>query len=156
VRDDGALLGKALDVLGLAGQKALRNQQREVGIDVAQLLELAIENALDVLPDRVPVGPDHHTAARGAVIGQFRGLDDVLIPSAVVFAALGDLCHDRPLVCRLRGGISAQKIIPATEQRKPVGGRSRGGAADGRDWPTASTAGNVAEFGRNALRKGSI
>ena len=93
VRNDRALLGESLDVLGLLGQEALGDQQREVGVHMAQLLELVVQGALDVLPDGVPVRADDHAAAHGAVLGQFRGLDDVLVPAAVIVCAFRDLGH---------------------------------------------------------------
>ena len=46
VRDDGALLGEALGHLLFPGQERLGNEQREIGVDVAGVLEHAIEGAL--------------------------------------------------------------------------------------------------------------
>ena len=54
--DDRAFHGEAFDVLGFLGEKTLRNQQREIGVDVAGLLEPPIEIALDRLPDGEPSG----------------------------------------------------------------------------------------------------
>ena len=93
VRDDSAFLGEALHVLGFLGQEALRNEQREVGVDVAQLLEAVVQPALHHLPDAVAVGPDDHAAAHRAVFGQFGGLDHVQVPAGVVDAALGNVGH---------------------------------------------------------------
>ncbi len=43
VRDDGALLGEALGHLLFLGQEALGNEQGEVGVDVAGVLEETVE-----------------------------------------------------------------------------------------------------------------
>ncbi len=83
--DDGALLGEALDVLGLLLEEAHRDEQREVGVLVPGRLEHAVQGLLHVLPDAVAPGPDHHAPAHRRVLGQLRGPDDLLIPLRVVF-----------------------------------------------------------------------
>ena len=60
--DDGAFHGEALDVLGFFGEKALGDEQGEVGVDVAGFLKAAVEIALDGFPDGVALGPDDHAA----------------------------------------------------------------------------------------------
>ena len=68
-------------------RKLLRDQQGEIGVDVAGFLEAAVEVALDGLPDRVAVGPDDHAAADRRIIGELRGLDDVEVPLGVIVGA---------------------------------------------------------------------
>ena len=71
VRDDGALLGEALAMLRLlARRKRLGDEEREVGVDVAGVLEHAVEGALHLLPDGVAVRLDDHAAAHVGVLGQ--------------------------------------------------------------------------------------
>ena len=70
MRDDGAFLGEALDVLGLLFQKAQRDEQREIGVLMAGLLEHPIEHALHVFPEGIAPRLDHHAAAHGGILGQ--------------------------------------------------------------------------------------
>ena len=65
VGDDGELGGEALDVLGLASQVALGDEEREVGVLVAGRLDPAVELALEQLPDAVAVGADDHRPRTG-------------------------------------------------------------------------------------------
>ena len=87
VRDDGALLREALDVLGLFFEEALGDEQRKVRVLVAGVLEHAVERALDVLPDRVAPRLDHHAAADVGILGEVGALHDLLVPLRVIFAA---------------------------------------------------------------------
>ena len=86
VRDDGALLGEALGHLLFLGEEALGDEQREVGVDVAGVLEQAVEGALHLLPDGVAVRLDDHAAADVGVLGQPGLLDDVEVPLGIVGA----------------------------------------------------------------------
>jgi len=65
VGDDGALLGKALDVLGLAAQERFGDEERKIGVDVAGGLEHVVELTLYLFPDGVAVGLDDHASAHG-------------------------------------------------------------------------------------------
>ena len=89
VCDDRALLREALHVFGLLLQEGLGDEQREVGIAVARLLEHGVEVALDVLPDRVAPRLDDHAPTDGRVLGEVGGADDLLVPLRVVFVAGG-------------------------------------------------------------------
>ena len=91
VRDDGALLGEALGHLLFLGQERLGNEQREVGVDVAGVLEHAVEGPLHLLPDGVAVRLDDHAAADVGVLGQPGVLDDVEIPLRIVLRPRRDL-----------------------------------------------------------------
>ena len=53
--DEGHLRRKALDVLGLPHDQALRDEERKVRVHVARLLEPRVEPLLDQLPHRVAV-----------------------------------------------------------------------------------------------------
>ena len=68
VGDDGALLSKALDVVGLLAEEALRDEEGEVCVVVTRFLKHVIELALHALPDSVAVGLDDHTAAYGGAL----------------------------------------------------------------------------------------
>jgi hypothetical protein len=80
VGDDGQLRVEALDVLGLLLQVALGDEQREVGVLVAQVLEHLVQDALHVLPDGIAIGTDDHAALHVRVVGELRLLDQVHIP----------------------------------------------------------------------------
>ncbi len=100
VGDDRHLLGKAFDVLGLAGEVGERDEQREVAVLYACGLDPVIHQALDALPDAVAPRLDHHAAAHAGFLGEVGGADDFLIPlGKVVFALDGervaDLGHGR-------------------------------------------------------------
>ena len=85
--DDGALLGETIDMRGFLLDVADRDEEREVGVHVAGLLEHRVEVAVDVLPERVTPRLDHHATADRAVLGQVGVLDHLQIPLGVVFLA---------------------------------------------------------------------
>ena len=89
MRDHGALLGEAFDVGGFLLEERDRDEQREVGVLVARLLEHAIEDALDVLPQRITPRLDHHAALDVGVLGEIRRADDLLIPFGKILLASG-------------------------------------------------------------------
>ena len=91
VSDHGQFGRKAFHVLGLLLDEAFGNQQREVGVDVAGLLEHAVQLGLHVLPDGVAVGTDHHAALHRRMVGQFPGGDHVQVPLGIVLLAGGDV-----------------------------------------------------------------
>ena len=96
--DPGDLRRKALDVLRLAHQQALGNEEREVRVHVARGLEPIVQLALDVFPDGVAVRPDHHAALDRRVVGQFRLADDVQIPAGEIGGLGSDLGDERVLL----------------------------------------------------------
>ena len=65
MRHDGAFLGEAFDMVGLAAEKGFGDEQGEVSVLVARLLELVVQDALHAFPDGVAVGLDDHAAADG-------------------------------------------------------------------------------------------
>ena len=82
----------------------------KVGVDVAGVLEHAIEGPLHLLPDGVAVRLDDHAAAHVGVLRQAGVLDDVEIPLGIILVAGSDLFrHERvpcsePCVRRRFGG----------------------------------------------------
>jgi hypothetical protein len=84
-----ALLGEALDVLGLLLKEGLGDEQREVGVAVPRRLEHRVHVALDVLPQGVAPRFDDHAAADRRILGQVGGADDLLIPLGVVLGTSG-------------------------------------------------------------------
>ena len=71
-------------VLRLAHQQALRDEEREVRVDVTGGLEAPVQPLLDQLPHRIAVGPDHHAPLDRGVVGQLGAADDVDVPAAEV------------------------------------------------------------------------
>jgi hypothetical protein len=89
VRDHRHLLGEALDVLGLLLEVAQRDEEREVGVDGARLLDRAIEGALHQLPDPVAPGPDHHRSADVVELRDLGVADHSLEPLREVLSPSG-------------------------------------------------------------------
>jgi hypothetical protein len=89
--------GKPLDMIGLLLEVALGDEQGEIGVDVPAGLEPAVQQALDVLPHGVAVGPDDHHPFHGRVIGQLSFADEFEIPLGKIFALRGELL-DQPFV----------------------------------------------------------
>src|SRR2546430_8595307 len=71
-------------------EKALGDEQREVGVLVACRLEHGIQGGLHQLPHAVAVRPDHHAAAYRRVVRQLGLHDDVVVPLAEVLGAGSD------------------------------------------------------------------
>ena len=65
MRHDGAFLGEAFHMIGLAAEEGFGDEQGEVSVLVARLLELVVQDALHAFPDGVAVGLDDHAAADG-------------------------------------------------------------------------------------------
>ncbi len=84
VGDHRRLGGEALDVLRLPREEALRDEEREVGVLVAGVLEHLVERLLHLLPDGVAVGPDDHAPPHRAVVGQLGAGDELVVPGAEV------------------------------------------------------------------------
>ena len=99
MRDDGAFLGEALGHLLFLGQKRFGNKQREVGVDVAGILEHAVEGPLHLLPDGVAVRLDDHAAAHVGVLRQAGALDDVEIPLGIILGSAGDFLGGHVVSC---------------------------------------------------------
>jgi hypothetical protein len=99
VRDDGALLGEALRHFLFLGEERFGNEEGKVGVDVAGVLEHAIEGPLHFLPDGEAVRLDDHAAAHVGVLGQAGVLDDVEIPLRIILVAGSDLFRHERFPC---------------------------------------------------------
>ena len=92
------LLGKALNMFSLSAEEALGNEQREVGVDVARLLEHFVKLALHLLPDGVTVRLDDHTAAHSRLLSQVSLNHQLIIPLRVILATFSQIfqfyCHN--------------------------------------------------------------
>jgi hypothetical protein len=82
-------------MLGFPGQKAHRNQQREIGVDVPGRLKAPIELPLDRFPDGISFGPDGHAPLHRRVVRELRGLDHVEIPLGIILRAGFDVLGHR-------------------------------------------------------------
>ena len=92
--DYGALFRKAGHVLGLAAEEGLRDEQREIGILHAALLEHSVEDALHFLPYRISVRFYHHTSPDRRLFCEVSLDYKVVVPLRVVFGPLGYFfCH---------------------------------------------------------------
>src|SRR5262249_47497260 len=87
VRDRRHFRSETLDVLCFLTQKALRNEQWEVGVARAGPLDAAVQFVAQRLPDCEPVRPKHDTSAHRRVIRQFSTQDDVVVPGGEILAA---------------------------------------------------------------------
>ena len=97
VRHHGALLGKALDVVGLFREERFGDEQREIGVLMPRILKHLVQRVVHLLPDGIAIGFDDHTTAYGRILGQPRLHDQIVVPLRVVLVRLGEvlefLCH---------------------------------------------------------------
>src|SRR5262249_44778388 len=100
-------------------EETARDEEGEVGVDVAGVLEHPIQAALHLLPDGVAGRLDDHAAAHGAVVGQFGAFDDIEIPLRVILGAGGDRIggHAKPSAREWTRG----NYNPSPKQRQPRG-----------------------------------
>ena len=84
VGDHRGLRRETLDVFGFLVQEALGDEQGEIGVLMAGFLEHPVERPLDLLPDGVAVGADHHAASYRAVIGQLRLDYQLVVPGGKI------------------------------------------------------------------------
>src|SRR5262249_18815072 len=91
MRNDGTLLGETLGHLFFFGKERFRNEEREIGVNVACLLEHAVERPLHLLPDGVAVWPNDHAAADVGILRQLGPVDDVEVPLRIVVGPGRDL-----------------------------------------------------------------
>ena len=87
VRDDRHLLGKAFDVLGLLGDEAHRDEEREVAVLVASFLDAGIELGLNAFPNAPAPRLDHHAAAHRARLRHVTVVHGDLIPLGEILLA---------------------------------------------------------------------
>ena len=87
VGDDRTFLGKTIDVGGFLLNVANRDEEREISVHMAGLLEHLVEVAVDIFPEGVAPRLNHHATADRAVLGQVGVLDHLKIPFGIVFLA---------------------------------------------------------------------
>ena len=109
--DDRQLGAEALDVVGLAAQVALGDQQREVGVARAAGLDPVVEAPLQELPDAVRPRADDHRAADRAVLGQLRLGHHVLVPAREVLCLGRE--HSSHLATMPRSATTIRRAPPA-------------------------------------------
>jgi len=80
----GTLRGKALNMLGFLFKEGHRDEKREIGVDMARILEGLVKVLLDKLPEGVAVRSDDHAAPYRGIVGQFGCLDHVEVPLGIV------------------------------------------------------------------------
>ena len=87
MRDDRALLREPFDVLRFLLEERERDEEREVRVHVAGVLEHPVQRPLDVFPDAVAPRLDHHAPANRGIFRHVGGLDHLLVPLRVVVAS---------------------------------------------------------------------
>ena len=91
VGDHGTLLGESFHMLGFLLEKAERDEEGKVGVDVARFLEHDIELTLHVFPDPPAPRLDDHAAADVRIFGQVGSFNHLLVPlGKIVGAGRGD------------------------------------------------------------------
>ena len=90
MRDHRNFGRETLDVLRLLLQEALRDEQREIGVARAGLLDAPVELVAQLLPDREAVGPKDDTSAHRRVVRQFGAKDEIVVPGGEILAARSD------------------------------------------------------------------
>ena len=97
VGDDGAFLGKSLDVVSLFGEETLRDEHGEVGVLHARFFESCVEVLLHTFPDGVAVGFNHHAASDVRAFGEVCFHHQFIVPAGIVCCPLGQVfqffCH---------------------------------------------------------------
>ena len=88
VSNNGALLGEAFHMLGLAAEERLGDEQWEVGILHACFLETVVEQTLHLLPNGVAVWLDDHASTHVALFGQVGLHHQFVVPPRVILASL--------------------------------------------------------------------
>ena len=88
--DPGHLGGKAVDQLALFLQQAFGDEHGHSHVLVAGSLKTAVQVLLDVLPDGVAIGAQHHKALYAGVLDQFGLGADVGVPLGKVDLLCGD------------------------------------------------------------------
>ena len=115
-RYPGHFGGKALHQLGLLFQQAFGHQHGQGHVLVAGGLEAGVQVFLDVLPQGVAVGAQHHKALNAGILHQLGLFADVGVPLGKVDLLRGDrldqlflvVCHDKLLTLSRpcgRGGV---------------------------------------------------
>ena len=99
-RDPRNLGGKAVDQLALLLEQALGDQYGHRHILMAGRLEAGVQILLDILPDGVAIGAQHHKALDAGILYQLRLGADVGIPLGKVDLLCGDRLNHLFLIVR--------------------------------------------------------
>ena len=99
-RDPGNLGGKAVDQLALLLEQALGDQHGHGHILMAGRLEAGVQILLDILPDGVAIGAQHHKALDAGILYQLSLGADVGIPLGKVDLLCGDRLNHLFLIVR--------------------------------------------------------
>ena len=91
VRHHGALLGETLHMVGLTAEKRLGYEKREIGIDMARLLEHVVQSPVHLLPDGISVWLYHHASANSRTFGKTRLHHEVVVPLRIILGTAGQL-----------------------------------------------------------------
>ena len=143
VGDHRHLLREPLDVLRLLLEVAERDEQREVGVRAARLLDRVVERALHQLPDPVAPGADHHAAADVVELGDLGVADDALEPLREVLRA-GGADPGFALLVPILGAVKRCRVYGLSPRPHPC--------ASGGVPPSASASGSTAPARRRARR----
>lgn len=124
VGDDRELRREALDVLGLALEVALRDEQREVRVLRARRLDPGVHLGLHPFPDGVAGRADDHGPPDRAVVGQLRLGDQVLVPAGKVLRTGSEhACHDRRSYASAEGAAPSGAMSPTSGETAGAAGR---------------------------------
>lgn len=81
---------KALNVILLLLEQAFGDKHRHINVLVTGLLKAAVKVSLDIFPNSVAVGTDHHAALYAGIINQLCLFYDVGIPFCKILVAACD------------------------------------------------------------------
>ena len=93
-------------------QEPFGDKHGHVDVFVSRFLETAVQDALDVFPDRVTVRTDDHAALHGRILNEIRLLDNIGIPLREVVLHGGDLRNHLFLLSQNRNFLSALSAPP--------------------------------------------
>ena len=111
--DPGHFGSKALHVLRLFEQQALRDQHGHGYVFMAGFLEAPVQAVVNQFPDAVAIGLHGHAAADGGIVHQIRHGDHVGVPLGKILVPGGDMGDELLLfVCHLSCSFK-NKIAPA-------------------------------------------
>ena len=116
MRHHGAFLGESRHVLRFATEEGFGDEEREICVLHARLLEHLVKRALHLLPDGVAVGFDDHASAHGGLLCEICFQGEIVVPLGIIVRPFGNLfCHI--VVEKLRFFAKIASII----QTKPCG-----------------------------------
>src|SRR5580698_1799430 len=81
---NGAFLGKSLHMSGFLAEETLWNEQGEIGVHVAGILEHLIKLVAHFLPQAKSIGLDHHAAFYVRMVRQTALDHQVIVPLRII------------------------------------------------------------------------